>query len=261
MVEDLLNTGMTSIIPSAVLQFSDQNGAPYAGGSLTFYVPGTLTLKSTFQDYLGTIANTNPVILDAAGRATIWGSGLYQMVLADAEGNQVFSQVTESALPESAISAAMLPVTGAGTLQTARTLMGIDYEIGQAIAAIELLPGPIGPTGGAGPTGPAGAVGPTGSAAAGSSQSNANPGYFKTDTGFTLQFGNGVTAGDGTLTVSFPLPFINATAVTATTLLNPINLVIRVASVTAATFEVFIEDTDNHGGESAAFAWMAMGFS
>jgi hypothetical protein len=50
-------------------QYSDTTGAPYAGGSLTFYSSGTSTPLATYSNRALTIANTNPVVLDSAGRA------------------------------------------------------------------------------------------------------------------------------------------------------------------------------------------------
>jgi|GEM_PF-4881932 len=56
-----------------------------SGYKLYFYQTGTTTPKTTYSNEALTIANTNPVILDAAGRPDvgIWGSdpALYRMVL------------------------------------------------------------------------------------------------------------------------------------------------------------------------------------
>lgn len=50
-------------------QFFDENGDPLAGGKLEFFVSGTSTPQDTYSDDALTVANTNPVILDGAGRA------------------------------------------------------------------------------------------------------------------------------------------------------------------------------------------------
>lgn len=158
---------MTSLMPSPELQFSDQNGAPYVGGSLAFYQPGTLTFKATWQDSGGIILNTNPIILDSSGRCIVFGNGDYRCILTDANSNLIFDQLTASTLPESSISPAMLPVTKAATTLTAMNLMGVTAAIAAAIAAVQLMPGPAGPTGPTGATGasgPAGATGGTGAA-------------------------------------------------------------------------------------------------
>lgn len=85
---------MASLLPVPEQQWIDANGAPIAGGSVAFYVPGTFTPKDTFQDSGATILNTNPVVLDASGRAIIYGSGVYRAIVTDADGNQIYDQLT-----------------------------------------------------------------------------------------------------------------------------------------------------------------------
>jgi len=65
------------------IQFFDDDGAPLAGGKLYAYEAGTTTPKDTYTTAAGSIANANPVILDAAGRATVFLSGSYKFVLKD----------------------------------------------------------------------------------------------------------------------------------------------------------------------------------
>ncbi len=52
-------------------QFFDANGAPLALGTLSYYVAGTTTLQDTYADSAGTVANTNPVVLDGSGRLDV----------------------------------------------------------------------------------------------------------------------------------------------------------------------------------------------
>lgn len=55
---------------------------PISAGQLFFYESGTNTLKTTYADVAETIPNTNPVILDAAGREPdIWFQGTAKVVL------------------------------------------------------------------------------------------------------------------------------------------------------------------------------------
>lgn len=84
-----------TLLPNAEQQFVDGNGKPLAGGSVYFYIPNTSTPKSTWQDSAQTILNTNPVILDGAGRAIIWGAGVYRQVVYDQFNNLVWDQITE----------------------------------------------------------------------------------------------------------------------------------------------------------------------
>lgn len=85
-----------AILPPAKTTFFDANGNPLTSGTVTFYIPGTSTLKTTYQDAAQTIPNANPVVLDAAGRALILGSGSYRQVVKDRNNNQMWDQVTSS---------------------------------------------------------------------------------------------------------------------------------------------------------------------
>lgn len=92
---------MSSILPLAETQFCDALGVPLAGGTVAFYAPGTTTPKDTWSDFAQTILNSNPILLDSAGRALIVGSGSYRQVVKDANGNLIWDQTTAE------------PVTGA----------------------------------------------------------------------------------------------------------------------------------------------------
>lgn len=85
---------MATILPIGKTQFLDANGDPLAGGTIDFYIPNTSTRKDTYQDSDQTVVNSNPVVLDAAGRAVVYGSGSYRQVLKDAAGNQIFDVLT-----------------------------------------------------------------------------------------------------------------------------------------------------------------------
>lgn len=85
-----------SILPPAKTTFTDQNGKPLTSGTVDFYIPGTTTRKTTWQDSAESVPNANPVVLDAAGRAIILGDGAYRQVVKDRYGNLVWDQVTSS---------------------------------------------------------------------------------------------------------------------------------------------------------------------
>lgn len=76
--------------------FFDDNGIPLALGEVYFYIPNTSTPKDTWQDAGGSTLNTNPVTLDAAGRAIIYGEGSYRQVVKDVDGNLIWDQLTAS---------------------------------------------------------------------------------------------------------------------------------------------------------------------
>jgi hypothetical protein len=86
-----------AILPPAKTTFFDQNGNPLTSGTVDFYIPGTFTRKTTWQDSAATIANTNPVVLDSAGRALILGNGAYREIVKDRNSNIIWDQVTNSA--------------------------------------------------------------------------------------------------------------------------------------------------------------------
>lgn len=117
---------MATILPLAETQFTDALGAPLAGGSVYFYMPNTTTLKDTYQDANQTIANSNPVILDSAGRAIIFGSGAYRQVVYDALGNLIWDQNTS----ESVVGQASFGGTSTGSanaqIVSAGTFSGAD---------------------------------------------------------------------------------------------------------------------------------------
>lgn len=91
-------TQVASILPPGETQYVDGNGVPLAGGSVFYYIPNTMSLKTTYQDPYGNTANSNPVILDSAGRCTVYGEGQYSMALYDSLNNLVYTALTQDLL-------------------------------------------------------------------------------------------------------------------------------------------------------------------
>lgn len=83
-------TGIVHLLPNGQQYFTDQNGEPLAGGFVYHYVPGTTTPSTTWVDQGLTTPNTNPVVLDAAGRATIWGNTTYRQLVTDRFGTTIW---------------------------------------------------------------------------------------------------------------------------------------------------------------------------
>lgn len=75
---------MAVIYTQHFAQFFDDNGNPLSGGKLYTYSAGTTTPKPTYTTEDATVENANPVILDSAGRATIFILGSYRFDLFDA---------------------------------------------------------------------------------------------------------------------------------------------------------------------------------
>ena len=88
-----------TLLPNGQQQFLNGNGQPYASGTVTFYsnFPTCSVLKNTWSNSGQTVLNTNPVVLDSAGRATIFGSGTYCQVLKDSSGNTIWTKETGDA--------------------------------------------------------------------------------------------------------------------------------------------------------------------
>lgn len=74
-------------------QFFDNNGIPLSGGLLYTYQAGSSTPLATYTTISGTIANSNPIVLNSAGRFAdaIWLTYgyFYKFVLKDASDNLV----------------------------------------------------------------------------------------------------------------------------------------------------------------------------
>jgi microcystin-dependent protein len=85
-----------TLLPNGQQQFINGSGVPYASGKVYFYsnYPTCSILKNTWSDNAGSVLNTNPVILDSAGRATIFGSGAYCQVLKDSNDNTIWTKYT-----------------------------------------------------------------------------------------------------------------------------------------------------------------------
>ncbi len=97
---------MSQQLANGKQQFIDGNGNPLAGGSVAFYLPGTLTPTNTWKDPALTTLNANPVVLDANGMASIWGADgtQYRQVVQDALGNTIWDEVVGLATLASALS-------------------------------------------------------------------------------------------------------------------------------------------------------------
>jgi len=76
---------MAALTPVPKIQFFAANGEPLVGGKLYSYAAGTTTPLVTYTDQAATSANTNPVILDSRGEASVWlGTGPYKLRLTTA---------------------------------------------------------------------------------------------------------------------------------------------------------------------------------
>ena len=84
------------LLPPGQITFFDDDGNPLSNGLVYFYIPSTTTFKNTWQDRGQLSLNTNPVQLDAAGRATIWGDGVYRQRVFDELGNEIWDKIVST---------------------------------------------------------------------------------------------------------------------------------------------------------------------
>lgn len=85
-----------SILGGAGAQFLDNSGLPLSGGKINVYLAGTTTPTPTYTESTGTTPNSNPIILDSAGRTPeqVWfEDGLnYKLVITDADDVTITTQ-------------------------------------------------------------------------------------------------------------------------------------------------------------------------
>lgn len=82
------------ISPIPYAQFTCNDGLLCSGGKIYTYIAGTTTPLATYRDSTGTQQNANPIVLDAAGRASIWldTTNSYKFALFDVLGALQWTQ-------------------------------------------------------------------------------------------------------------------------------------------------------------------------
>jgi hypothetical protein len=109
-----------SAFAGAGAQFSDANGAPLTGGLIYTYLAGTSTPATTYTSRDGATNNTNPIVLDAAGRtpAEIWldGGVLYKFILKTSAFVQIGSYDDIPAINDTTSISNLITVAGTNTL-------------------------------------------------------------------------------------------------------------------------------------------------
>ncbi|MBM2500535.1 hypothetical protein JQS51_30150 [Pseudomonas aeruginosa] len=143
---------MTQLLPNGKQHFVDNNGHPLVGGRVYHYYVGTNTPKDTYQDSGQTIPNTNPIVLDARGEASIYGSGPYRQVLTAPSGVTIWDQVILD--PSSAVGSDLDafkadlanntdPLKGAGLVGFSNSAVYADGTVGAGIREINAKIGVI----------------------------------------------------------------------------------------------------------------------
>ena len=111
-----------SLFAGAGWQFFDNNGVPLAGGLIYTYAAGTTTPLETYTTSTGLTANSNPVVLDSAGRVPnqIWLTStlVYKFLLKTSTGTQIASYDNISGAVDSASLAASSGSSLVGFIQS-----------------------------------------------------------------------------------------------------------------------------------------------
>lgn len=250
---------MVALLPAPLVQFCDDDGVPYVGGTLATYIPGTTTAKTTWSDAGGAAANTNPVVLDAAGRCTIWGDGQYRLILHDGDGNLIFDGVSSTF-----VSAAMAPVCLSTTVALARTALGVDaaiaVETARALAAEAALA-----TAQAGFATAANLAAEVARATAAEAAEKARAEAAEAALAATVhaavwaQGGTGGTDADGHCRVTFATPFNHITSFVAMPNAAGLYTVSVNASFDNTGADVYLGIPATAGAATFGFSWVAMG--
>jgi len=119
-----------SPLAGAGWQFFDNNGLPLGAGLLYTYAAGTSTPQATYTTSSGSIANSNPIVLDASGRVAneIWltAGQSYKFVLQTASAVQIWSFDNITGVNDFS-SATATNLTVSGTLTANGTLAGSAF--------------------------------------------------------------------------------------------------------------------------------------
>lgn len=111
-----------------VVQWFDNNGNPLSGGLISTFAAGTTTPQATYTDSTGGTPQSNPIVLDAAGRAQIWfAAASYKLVLKTAAGVTLMT-IDNVTLDNLAATISSLSMTGNLTLQQSTAATAIANQ-------------------------------------------------------------------------------------------------------------------------------------
>ena len=129
-----------SYFAGAGAQFFDANGTPLSGGLLYTYLAGTTTPVTTFTSPSGAVNNTNPIVLDSAGRTPneIWVNGgvFYKYVLKSSTYVPIGTYDNIPAVDDITTTTNLITVAGTNTLTGAATPAIGGYSAGQVFSFI-----------------------------------------------------------------------------------------------------------------------------
>jgi hypothetical protein len=129
-----------SAFAGAGAQFFDANGDPLVGGKIFSYLAGTTTPAATYTDSLGSAANTNPIILDAAGRTpnSIFLSAgvVYKFLLKTSTDTTIGTYDTIPGIDDPTAFNNLITVAGTNTLVGTSTPAITGYTAGQTFSFV-----------------------------------------------------------------------------------------------------------------------------
>ena len=141
---------MAQLLTSLTQRYYDSNGLPLAGGKLYSYAAGTSTPLATFVDSTEATPNTNPIILDATGSASVWINSLnYKFVLTDSLGIVQFTRdnvttlsdlsVTTAKLVDASVTNSKLAVDAVALLNMQDNSVGTTELINNSVTTVKIL--------------------------------------------------------------------------------------------------------------------------
>jgi hypothetical protein len=129
-----------SAFAGAGAQFFDSNGVPLAGGLLYVYTAGTTTPATTWTTNAGDVANTNPIVLNAAGRTPyeIWlNSGVtYKFALYTSTNVLIGTYDNIPAIDDPTVFNNLITVTGTNALIGTSVPPYTSYVAGMTLSFI-----------------------------------------------------------------------------------------------------------------------------
>lgn len=113
-------------------QFQNKNGSNLVSGKVYIYYQGRTALATTYHDEKGTVVNSNPVLLDNNGRATVFADTIYSytIVVCDYYGKELFSQ--DITLHDAISTVKDIVILGSdGSVKVDRTELpnGVQYDL------------------------------------------------------------------------------------------------------------------------------------
>ena len=113
-------------------QFNNKNGSILTSGKIYIYYQGRTSLATTYHDEDGTVVNSNPVLLDNNGRATVFVNPIYSytIVVCDYYGQELFSQdITIHDAVSVAKDVLVLGTDGTVLVDTENLPNGVKYDL------------------------------------------------------------------------------------------------------------------------------------